>query len=91
MHDETRKKRSHISTDVFINRTISAEGLDLSADGMYIYTRHQFIVESIIDSDSRLRTNNLQHINISVIINLVRLFSSQNNDSDRFILNIKRN
>jgi hypothetical protein len=49
MHDETRKKRSHISTDVFINRTISAEGLDLSVDGMYLYTRHQFIVGSIIE------------------------------------------
>ncbi len=49
MHDETRKKRSHISTDVFINRTINAEGLDLSEDGMYIYTRHQFVVGSIIE------------------------------------------
>ncbi len=49
MHDETRKKRSHISTDVVIIRTISAEGLDLSEDGMYIYTRQQFIVGSIIE------------------------------------------
>ncbi len=49
MYNETRKKRSHISTDVSIIRTINAEGLDLSEDGMYIYTRHQFVVGSIIE------------------------------------------
>jgi hypothetical protein len=49
MGEIERKKRVHISTDVFINRTVKAEGLDLSEDGMYLYTRHQYIADSIVE------------------------------------------
>lgn len=49
-----RKKRLHISADVFINRTVRAEGLDLSETGMYLYTSKQFVVGSIIEASFRL-------------------------------------
>jgi len=52
--DRKRKKRLHISKDVYINRTLRAEGLDLSADGMYIYTRHPYVEGSIIEVGFRL-------------------------------------
>ncbi len=49
-----RKKRVHIRTDVFINRILRGEALDLSADGMYIYTRHPYIVDSIMEVNFNL-------------------------------------
>jgi hypothetical protein len=49
-----RKKRLHVSTDVFINRTVKAEGLDLSEDGMYLYTRHPYIEGSIVEVSFKL-------------------------------------
>jgi hypothetical protein len=44
-----RKKRIPLNLDVMINRLYQAEGLDLSADGMYIYTRHTLIADSIVE------------------------------------------
>lgn len=44
-----RKKRLHISADVFINRTVKAEGLDLSETGMYLYTNKQYVEGSTIE------------------------------------------
>lgn len=49
MIPKERKKRVSIQKDVVINRTVRAEGLDLSEDGMYIYTRTEFIPRSIIE------------------------------------------
>lgn len=40
---EARKKRIHIETEVAVNGRKSAEGLDLSPDGMYIFTTHTFL------------------------------------------------
>lgn len=49
-----RKKRLHITADVFINRTVKAEGLDLSETGMYIYTNKQYVVGSTIETSFKL-------------------------------------
>lgn len=38
-----RKKRIHITTDVLVNGQKKAEALDLSEDGMYVFTSHTFI------------------------------------------------
>ncbi|MGD2080269.1 MAG: PilZ domain-containing protein [Nitrospirota bacterium] len=54
MTEDQRKKRLHINTDVFINRVYHAEGLDLSSDGMYLYTRHPYVEGSIIDLSFKL-------------------------------------
>jgi hypothetical protein len=54
MKGKQRKKRVHIRTDVFINRILRGEALDLSADGMYIYTRHSYVVDSIIEASFKL-------------------------------------
>lgn len=46
---EERKKRVGVKSQVFLTRSAKAEGLDLSEDGLYVYCRHPFVVESIID------------------------------------------
>ena len=40
---EDRKKRIRINTDVIVNGLKRAEALDLSQDGMYIFTSHTFV------------------------------------------------
>lgn len=42
-------ERVSVALEVKINRTVLAEGLDLSETGMYIYTKANFIPGSIID------------------------------------------
>lgn len=54
-----RKKRLHMSADVFINRTVKAEGLDLSEDGMYLYTTKQFVAGSTIEASFMLDGNEI--------------------------------
>jgi hypothetical protein len=54
-----RKKRLHISADVFINRTVKAEGLDLSEDGMYMYTTKRYVAGSIIEASFKLDGNEI--------------------------------
>jgi hypothetical protein len=54
MDEIKRKKRLHISADVFINRTVKAEGLDLSEDGMYLYTSKQYVAGSIVEVSLKL-------------------------------------
>ena len=49
-----RRKRVHLSADVYINRTVQAEGLDLSEYGMYLYTRHPYIEGIILDVSFKL-------------------------------------
>jgi hypothetical protein len=44
-----RKKRVPLKKEVMVARTVRAEGLDLSEDGMYIYSRNYFIPGSILD------------------------------------------
>jgi len=44
-----REPRIRLSKNVIINRTIRAEGLDLSPSGMYIYTKTSFAPHSIIN------------------------------------------
>ena len=44
-----RKSRIPIHAEVYILRSMRAEGLDLSEDGMYVYTSHPFIKGCRID------------------------------------------
>jgi hypothetical protein len=46
---DRRKKRVSVSKEVVINKSVRAEGLDMSEDGMYIYTRAGFIPGSIVE------------------------------------------
>lgn len=54
MAKDNRKRRLHINTEVYINRVYHAEGLDISADGMYLYTRQPYVKGSIIDLSFKL-------------------------------------
>jgi hypothetical protein len=49
MGDVERKKRVPLHSEVKINHLYTAEGLDISEDGMYIYSRHTFLPDSLID------------------------------------------
>jgi hypothetical protein len=39
---QDRKKRIHVNTDVLVNGQKRAESLDLSEDGMYVFTSYTF-------------------------------------------------
>ncbi|MBA3060901.1 MAG: hypothetical protein FP832_04540, partial [Nitrospirae bacterium] len=41
--DDRRTRRALVNKDVVINGVIKAEALDISIDGMYIYTKSSFI------------------------------------------------
>jgi hypothetical protein len=60
LSEDKRKRRLHINTEVYINRVYHAEGLDLSADGMYLYTRHPYVEGSIIDLRFKLGDDEIQ-------------------------------
>lgn len=53
------KERVAITKDVIINKTTTAEGLDLSEDGMYLYTTKAFITGNIIHIRFRLGSETL--------------------------------
>lgn len=47
--DRRKTPRLRIGKDVVVNGSVTAEGLDISQDGMYVYVSHPFLVDSIID------------------------------------------
>lgn len=50
MKSDNRKScRVRIGEEVIINRSVRAEGLDISEDGMYVYTKRAYVENSIID------------------------------------------
>ncbi|MBI4823853.1 MAG: PilZ domain-containing protein [Nitrospirae bacterium] len=51
--------RISITKDVTINKTTKAEGLDLSEEGMYLYTTKTFITGNIIHIKFRLGNETL--------------------------------
>ncbi len=63
-----RKLRIPVHCDVRINHMYSAEALDLSEDGMYVYSRHTFVPDSIIeltvtiDGDTTSLTAKIAHV-----------------------------
>ncbi len=47
--DDRRTRRALVHKDVVINGVIKAEALDISIDGMYIYTQSSFIPGTIFE------------------------------------------
>jgi len=47
--EDRRTKRALVSKDVVINGVVKAEALDISIDGMYIYTQSSFIPGAIFE------------------------------------------
>jgi hypothetical protein len=47
--DKRKCYRVRIEEDVIINRSLRAEGLDISEDGIYVYTKRTFVKDAIID------------------------------------------
>jgi hypothetical protein len=52
--DNRKSVRRRLEKDVIINRIYSGEGLDLSDEGMYVYSSHVFVKDSIINLDFEL-------------------------------------
>jgi len=52
--EDRRTKRALLNKDVVINGRIKAEALDISIDGMYIYTQHSFIPGAIFELSFKL-------------------------------------
>ena len=46
---DRRTKRALVNKDVVINGVIKAEALDISIDGMYVYTKSNFIPGTIFE------------------------------------------
>jgi len=49
MEEKRKSKRFRIDESITVNHIISAEGLDVSEDGIYVYTRHTMVPRSIIE------------------------------------------
>ncbi|MCX5717560.1 MAG: PilZ domain-containing protein [Nitrospirae bacterium] len=47
--EDRRTKRALVNKDVVINGVIKAEALDISIDGLYIYTKSSFISGTIFE------------------------------------------
>jgi len=50
-----REKRALIEKDVIINGIIKAQALDISIDGMYIYTQANFIPGAIFEISFKIK------------------------------------
>lgn len=51
---DRRAKRSLVQKDVIINGIIKAEALDISMEGMYIYTQANFITGAIFEMSFKI-------------------------------------
>lgn len=57
---DTREKRTLIGKEVIINNIIKAEALDISIDGMYIYTQANFVPDSIFEISFRIDNHDIK-------------------------------
>lgn len=55
-----RSKRSLVDKEVIINGIIKAEALDISVDGMYIYTQANFIPGVIFEVSFKIWNHNIK-------------------------------
>ncbi len=76
-----RRKRALIDREVIINGIIRAEALDISEDGLYIYTQANFIPGAIFEASFKINNENIkamarvQHVqpNVGVGVKFVEL------------------
>ncbi|MDP1759131.1 MAG: PilZ domain-containing protein [Thermodesulfovibrionales bacterium] len=88
--DDRRTRRALVHKDVVINGVTKAEALDISIDGMYIYTKFSFISGTIfevsfkIGEDTITTMARVQHAqpNVGIGIKFVEL-SAENNEKIR--------
>jgi hypothetical protein len=55
--DDRRTRRALVNKDVVINGVTKAEALDISIDGMYIYTQFSFISGTIFEVSFKIGGN----------------------------------
>jgi len=85
---DRRTKRSLLQKDVIINGIVKAEALDISMDGMYIYTQANFIPGAIfeisfkIDDEPIKAMARVQHVQPNVGIG-VRFVEISGEDSEK--------
>ncbi len=67
---DRRAKRSLVQKDVIINGIIKAEALDISMEGMYIYTQANFITGAVFEI--RFKVNNHNTLaNLQCLLNRI--------------------
>ncbi|RJQ39837.1 MAG: hypothetical protein C4550_04610 [Nitrospiraceae bacterium] len=88
--DDRRTKRALVTKDVVINGVIRAEALDISIDGMYVYTQFSFIAGTIFEISFKIGEENItamarvQHAqpNVGIGVKFVEL-SAENSEKIR--------
>ncbi len=91
--DDRRTKRALANKDVVINGVIKAEALDISIDGMYIYTQFSFISGTIfevsfkIGEDTITTMARVQHAqpNVGIGVKFVELSAENSEKIKKYI------
>ena len=58
--EDRRAKRALVEKDVVINGVIKAQALDISIDGMYIYTQASFIPGTIFEVSFKINDKHIK-------------------------------
>lgn len=91
--DDRRTRRAPVHKDVVINGVTKAEALDISIDGMYIYTQFSFIAGTIfelsfkIGEDAIKAMARVQHAqpNVGIGVKFVELSAENSARIKRYI------
>jgi hypothetical protein len=91
--EDRRTKRALVNKDVVINGVIKAEALDISIDGMYIYTQSSFISGTIsevsfkIGEDTITTMARVQHAqpNVGIGIKFIELSAENSEKIKKYI------
>ncbi|MBA3060118.1 MAG: PilZ domain-containing protein [Nitrospirota bacterium] len=91
--DDRRTRRALVHKDVVINGVIKAEALDMSVDGMYIYTQFSFIAGTIFELSFKIGEDvikamaRVQHAqpNVGIGVKFVELSAENSEKIKRYL------
>ncbi|MBU4321358.1 MAG: PilZ domain-containing protein [Nitrospinae bacterium] len=91
--DDRRTRRALVNKDVVINGVTKAEALDISIDGMYIYTQFSFIAGTIFELSFKIREDaikvmaRVQHAqpNVGIGVKFVELSAENSEKIKRYL------
>ncbi|MDP3048498.1 MAG: PilZ domain-containing protein [Thermodesulfovibrionales bacterium] len=91
--DDRRTRRALVNKDVVINGVTKAEALDISIDGMYIYTQFSFIAGTIFELSFKIGEDaikvmaRVQHAqpNVGIGVKFVELSAENSEKIKRYL------
>lgn len=91
--EDRRTKRALVNKEVVINGVIKAEALDISIDGLYIYTQHSFISGTIFEVSFKVGEDTIttmacvQHAqpNVGIGVKLIELSAENSEKIKKYI------